>query len=53
VLPKKGVDWDPRGYSPSTVLLVVASLVWYLVLLIGPAYAFTVLAGFGDVMSGP
>jgi hypothetical protein len=53
VLPKKGFDWDPRGYSPSTVLLVVVGLVWYLALLVGPAYVFTVLAGFGDVMSGP
>jgi hypothetical protein len=53
VLPKRGVDWDPHGYSPSTVLLVVVSLVWYLALLVGPAYVFTVLAGFGDVMSGP
>lgn len=53
VLPRKGYDWDPADYSPTTILLVVGSLIWYLVFLVGPAYVFTVFAGFGDVMSGP
>lgn len=52
-LPDRGIDWDPERYSPTTVVLVVSSLVWYLVFLVGPAYVFTVFAGFGDVMSGP
>lgn len=53
VLPRKGFDWDPEDYSGSTVLLVVGSLLWYLVFLVGPAYVFTVFAGFGDAMAGP
>lgn len=52
-LPERGIDWDPENYSPTTVLLVATSVVWYLVFLVGPAYVFTVFAGFGDVMSGP
>ncbi|MEF8807062.1 hypothetical protein [Natronomonas sp.] len=53
VLPRKNLDWDPNGYSASTVLLVVTSLLWYLVFLIGPAYVISVFAGFGDAMTGP
>lgn len=52
VLPAKDLDWDPAKYAPTTLLLVLGSLVWYLVFLVGPAYVLTVLAGFGDVMSG-
>lgn len=53
VLPRKNHDWDPNGYSASTVLLVVTSLLWYLVFLVGPAYVISVFAGFGDAMTGP
>jgi hypothetical protein len=52
VLPRTGVDWDPNDYAPTTVFLVVAGLVWYLLFLVGPAYALSVFAGFGDAMAG-
>lgn len=52
VLPGRGCDWDPNGYGPKTIVLVVGGLVWYLSFLIGPAYVLSILAGFGDVMSG-
>lgn len=50
VLPAR---WDPQEYSPATLLFVLGSLVWYLVLLAGPTYVLTVFAGFGDAMAGP
>lgn len=53
VLPARGTGRDPADDTPRTVLLVLAGTVWYLLLLVGPAYALTVLAGFGDAMSGP
>ena len=53
VLPANGVDWDRNEYAPKTVVLVVVSLVWYLVFLVGPAYVLSIFAGFGDVMAGP
>lgn len=52
VLPRRGVDWDPDGYGPTTVLLVLGVTVWYLLFLVGPAYALSVFAGFGDSFSG-
>lgn len=53
VLPARGFDWDRDEYGPRTVLLVVAGTVWYLLFLVGPAYVFVLLAGWGDVLSGP
>lgn len=52
VLPDRGIDWIPEGDRPKAALLVVAGLVWYLVFLVGPAYVFTIFAGFGDAFSG-
>jgi len=52
VLPEKGIDWIRDGDIPKTAVLVVGSLVWYLLFLIGPAYVFTLFAGFGDTFSG-
>jgi hypothetical protein len=51
VLPERGFDWDPAEYDVRTVLLVVAGIVWYLLFLVGPAYAMSVFAGFGDSFS--
>lgn len=53
VLPGGGVDWDPNEYASKTITLVVGSLVWYLVFLVGPVYTLSLFAGFGDVMAGP
>ncbi|MEF8801484.1 MAG: hypothetical protein V5A38_13240 [Halolamina sp.] len=52
ILPEKGIDWVPEGDQPNAALLVVAGVVWYLVFLVGPAYVFTLFAGFGDSFSG-
>lgn len=51
LLPARGIDWDPHGYGPKTALLLVVATVWYLLSLVGPAYAFSVFAGVGDAMS--
>jgi hypothetical protein len=51
VLPARGIDWDPEGDSPGTAALVVGGTVWYLLFLVGPAYALSVFAGFGDAMA--
>jgi hypothetical protein len=53
VLPGSGLDWDRNEYAPKTIMLVVGSLVWYLMFLVGPAYILALFAGFGDVMAGP
>jgi hypothetical protein len=53
VLPASGFDWDCNEYAPRTVVLVVGSLLWYLVFLVGPAYVLSIFAGFGDAMAGP
>lgn len=53
VLPGSGLDWNQNDYTPKTTILVVGSLIWYLVLLAGPAYILSLVAGFGDVMAGP
>ncbi|MFB6081812.1 MAG: hypothetical protein ABEJ67_03220 [Halanaeroarchaeum sp.] len=52
-LPSSGLDWDRNEYTPRTVILVVGSVVWYLVFLVGPAYILSVFAGFGDATAGP
>ena len=51
LLPKRGFDWAPNDYGPKTAALVVTGTIWYLVFLVGPAYALSILAGFGQVMS--
>ncbi|MCD2204936.1 hypothetical protein [Halobacterium sp. KA-6] len=43
VLPKLGVDWDPTGYSGTTWLLLVGSVVWYAVLVAVPLSFLAVL----------
>lgn len=43
VLPKLGVDWDPTGYSKTTWLLLVGSVVWYAVLVAVPLSFLSVL----------
>ncbi len=53
VLPGSGLDWDQNEYTPKTIMLVFGSLIWYLALLVGPAYTLSLVAGFGDVMAGP
>jgi len=53
VLPSSGLDWDRNEYAPKTIILGVGSFVWYLVLLVGPAYILSLLAGFGDAVAGP
>lgn len=53
VLPSSGLDWDRNEYAPKTIILGVGSFVWYLALLVGPAYILSLLAGFGDAVAGP
>jgi hypothetical protein len=52
VVPSLGIEWFPDEEERRTLVLVVVSLCWYLVFLVGPAYALSVFAGFGDAMSG-
>lgn len=52
-LPAREFDWDPNEYAPTTVILVIGSVVWYLLFLAGPAYVLSIFAGFGDAMAGP
>lgn len=51
VLPIRGFDWDSNDYDAKTILLVVTGTIWYLIFLVGAAYALSILAGFGDAMS--
>lgn len=51
-LPARGIDWDADG-NASTVALVLGGTVWYLPWLVVPTYVIVLLAGFGDVMTGP
>ncbi|SFG33754.1 hypothetical protein SAMN04488063_1726 [Halopelagius inordinatus] len=51
VLPNRGFDWYAEDRVPTTVLLVVAAAVWYLLWLVVPTYVLAVFAGFGDSFS--
>ena len=51
VLPARGVDWYADESAATTALLVVGATVWYLAWLAVPAYAITIMAGFGDALS--
>lgn len=53
VLPARGIDWYASEDRPTTVVLVLAGIAWYLPWLVVPTYYVVVFAGFGDVMTGP
>ena len=53
VLPARGFDWYSNDDISTTVALVIGGIVWYLPWLVVPTYILVLLAGLGDVMSGP
>jgi hypothetical protein len=53
VLSTRGINWYANDDRLSTVALVIGGIIWYLPWLVIPTYYIVLVAGFGDVLTGP